>query len=388
MPIPLRYTTRNLVVRWRTHVLTVLAMSLVVAVFVSMLSLAQGLTHAFATSGDPRNVVVLRRGATAETNSGITREYLDPLRYLEGVQRGEGDVPIHSPEAINLMNLPKVGGGSTNVIIRGVGPMGASLRPTFRIVEGRAPRTGVRELVVGEGAAARLEGVSIGATLRLAKSDWTIVGRFSTDGSAADSEIWGDVDELISEFNREVYSSVLLRTTGPDAAAALVERIDKDQQLKSVFGQSEVAYYAAQTKSAGPIKFLGYLLAIIMAVGAIFAAMNTMYAAISARTREVATLRVLGYRRRSILAAFLVESVLLAIVGGVLGGLLALPMNGLATGTTNFDSFSEVTFQFRVTPSLLLGGIVFASFMGLMGGLLPSLQASRRSIIDALRDAA
>jgi len=386
MAIPIRYNLRHLFRRWRTTLLTSLAIGLVVAVFVIMLSLAQGLSEAFVASGDPRNVLVMRSGSTSETNSLITRDQVRVLQYLPGVSVDAEGKPLVSVEVINLLNIPRTTGGTSNVMIRGVGQQAFAMRPQVQIVEGDPFRPGLRELVVGSTASERFVGCRVGQTVKLVKSEWTIVGRFDAGRSAFDSEIWGDTEELSREFDRDFYSTVLMRVDDAVAREALIGRIEEDQQLASLKPRTELAYYEDQTKTAGPLKFLGMFLAVVMAIGAVFSAMNTMYAAVAGRGREIATLRVLGYSRRSILISFVIESILLALVGGALGGLLSLPMNGVATGTTNFLTFTEVAFQFRVTPALILGGFLFAAVMGVIGGFLPALQASRRAIVEGLRE--
>lgn len=386
MAIPIRYNLRHLVRRWRTTVLTSLAIGLVVAVFVIMLSLAQGLSDAFVSSGDPLNVLVLRSGATSETNSLINRDQMRLLKYLPGVDTDPNGDPLISVEVINLMNLPKTSGGTSNAMVRGVSPAAFAIRPLVKIVEGRPFRPGLREIIVGSTASGRFADCRVGQTLKFVNSHYTIVGRFDAARSAFDSEFWGDTEELSREFNRDFYSTVVLRVADSRAAADLIARIVADRQLASMKPRTEWDYYQDQTKNAGPIRFLGGFLAVVMAVGAVFSAMNTMYAAVAGRGREIATLRVLGFSRRSILLSFVIESILLALIGGVIGGLLSLPMNGVATGTSNFLTFTEVAFYFRVTPPLLIGGLVFAAIMGAVGGFLPALQASRRPIVETLRE--
>ncbi|MBX7245395.1 MAG: ABC transporter permease [Candidatus Sumerlaeaceae bacterium] len=387
MAIPLSYSFRHVVKRWRTTALTVFAIGLVVAMFVCMLSMAQGLALAFVSSGDPDNVLVLRKGSTAETNSTVDRKYFNTMQYLANVAKGPDNKPLAALETINIASIPKLAGGSTNAIFRGVGASSLPMRPNIKIVEGRNFTPGLRELIVGNGAVSRFANTKIGDKVKLVKGEWTIVGRFDAQKTAFASEFWGDVDLLNQEFERFSYSSVLLRATQPGGAAGLMKEIDGNQQLATMKPRAEVAYYAEQTKSAEPIKFLGTMISVIMAVGAVFAAMNTMYAAISSRSWEIATLRVIGYSRRSILLCFMIESMILGAAGGVLGGLMALPMNGMATGTMGMFSFSEVAFSFRVTPGLLASGVVFAMLMGLAGGFLPALQASRRAIVESLREA-
>ncbi|MCX7719272.1 MAG: ABC transporter permease [Candidatus Sumerlaeaceae bacterium] len=388
MAIPLRYSIRHIGLRWRTTTLTVFAFALVVAMLVIVLSLAQGLSEAFVSSGDPRNLLVLRKGSTSETNSTVDRKHLAKIRYLEGVAAGPDGRPLAELETINIVSLEKNGGGKSNAIIRGAGPSSFGMRPGLRIVEGRPFTPGLQELIVGDGASKRFRNTRVGDRVKLVKSEWIIVGRFDTGRTAFDSELWGDVEVLNREFDRDVYSSIIVQATDPAGRDRLKAAIESNQQLSGLKPRAEVDYYAEQTKNSKPIQYLGTMIAVIMAVGAVFSAMNTMYAAISSRAREIGTLRILGYSRRSILLCFIIEAAMLGLVGGVLGGLLALPMNGVATGTSNMYSFSEVAFAFRVTPTLFAIGVGFAVVMGIVGGFLPALQASRAAIVENMRDGA
>jgi len=385
MALPIRYNVRHVILRWRTTALTVLGMALVVAMLVCMMSLANGLSQSLIDSGDPRNVMVLRDGATSETNSVVDRDLVGPIQFLPEVARDANDRPMVALETVNIVVRPKATGGSTNAIIRGTGPNSLALRPQVKVVEGRWYRPGLRELVVGSGATTRFQDARVGDRFRLMKSDYTVVGRFDSGPTAFNSEFWGDCEELNREFDRSIFSSMLMRVKDGLEVEALIKRIDGNQRLATMMAKPETKYYEEQTRTAAPLKFLGYFLACVMAIGAVFASMNTMYAAVASRSWEIATLRVLGFRRGTILTSFVLESTFLGIIGGVLGGLMALPMNGVATGTSNFDSFSEVTFAFRVSPDLLLAGVIFSAFMGAIGGFLPALQASRKDIVTSLR---
>lgn len=386
MAVPLKYNFRHIVRRWRTTGMTVLAISLVVAMFICIQSLGQGLSEAFKSSGSDLNVLILRRGSTAETNSTIDRDQYSTLLYMPGIATDAGGKPIAAGECINIVVRPKLDGGETSAMVRGTMPRGPELRPVFKLNEGRMFEPGKRELIVGEAAAKRFANSKVGDRIKLVKSEWTIVGKFEAGRTAFESELWGDADELNSEFERTVYSSMLLRVNSAEDRDALVARIKDDKRLSSLNPQLETAYYAEQTKSALPIQFLGVFLSVVMSVGAVFAAMNTMYASVSSRSWEIATLRVLGFSRFSIMVSFVIESIVLAVLGGAIGALLAMPMNGVATGTSNMMTFSEVAFAFRITPGLVLTGLAFAAMMGLFGGLLPALQASRKPIVQSLRE--
>lgn len=384
MALPLRYNLRSLFVRWRSTAATMFGIALVVAVFVMVMSLHRGMQSTYIRTGDERNLIVLRKGSTAESSSQISRDEARRLKYLPGIARNPANVPLASAEIIVLINLERQDGGQANVQVRGIGPVGLELRPLVRIVEGRLFTPGRRECIVSTKIAARFANCRVGDTFRSGKTDWHVVGIFDAQQTAYESEIWVDADEARDAFNRNFYGSVLIRPLDTAAAVQLGERIVADRML-SVVPKSEVAYYREQTKSAGLFQFLASFLAIIMSIGAAFSAMNTMYAAVGARTREIGTLRVLGFRRREIYLSILIESVMLALLGGALGCLLSLPMNGLATGTMSQTTFAEVAFQFQITGELLGKAMIFALVMGVLGGLLPARMAARKPVLDALR---
>lgn len=386
MAIPLAYNVRNLRVRAFSSLMTALGIGLVVAVFIGVMALARGLEEAFVDTGVPLNLVVLRQGSQVETSSVVTRDSLQVIRYLPGVAMDTAGIPLVSPEVIVLLNLPKRGDGQgSNVLIRGVSATGSALRPQVRLVAGRAVRPGLREVVIGRAIADRFRDADLGGTLRFGKSRWTIVGIFEAGRTAFASEIWADASELAEDFDRSNYSSVLLRAESPAALRAIEQRIADDRRLH-LKALAETAYYAEQTKAAAPIKVLGGFMAALMAIGASFAAMNSMYAAVARRSREIGILRVLGFRPGSILLSFLTESLLLGLAGGILGCLLALPIHGLSTGTTNFRTFSDISFAFRITPDLLLRGLGFSLVMGGLGGLLPARLAARQPMVNTLRE--
>lgn len=385
MPVPLKYNIRHVRRRWRTTIMTIFSIGLVVAVFICVLALAHGLSQAFATSGDPQNVLVLRKGSTAETNSGIPRATYYDLKFLPFVAQDKNGEPMIAAETINIATVAKADGGSGNAIFRGTSAQSLGLRKEMTLVEGHMATPGLNELIVGNGASTRFKNAKVGDAIWLVKSEWRIVGRFDASHTAFDSEFWGDVEQLSREFDRDVFSSILLRARSVNAVPDLVSAIAGKQQLSNVDGRSEVAYYKEQTKASAPIQFLGMMISVIMAVGAVFAAMNTMYASVSGRAWEIATLRVLGFSRRSILLSFSIESMVIGLLGGIVGSLLSLPINGYSTGTTNFVSFSEIAFAFQITPGLIASGIIFAAVIGIVGGFLPAVQASRIPIIDGLR---
>ncbi len=387
MAIPLKYNLRNLKVRMTTTVMTAFSITLTVTVFVILMALAQGLQTSLTATGHPLNLLILREGSQSETQSSVQRDSLQVIRYLEGIAKTEKGEPWVSPELIVLINLPRRGQvQGSNVSIRGLGPEGFAMRPEFHLIEGRQFRPGLREVVVSKKIADRFQNCGLGEKLKFAKGYWTVVGIFDAGTTAYASEIWTDAEDLGQDFDRDAYSSVYVRATDAGALAKLKKLVSDDRRLH-MKPQTEKEYYESQTTSAAPIKALGIFIAGLMAVGASFAAMNTMYAAVARRTKEIGALRVLGFSRRSILLCFILESVFIAVLGGLAGCLLALPINGVTTGTTNFATFSELTFDFRITPGLLLGGMIFSAVMGFVGGLFPAWRAAHEDIVTALRSA-
>jgi len=386
--IPLKYNIRNLFVRRITTGLTVLGIGLVVAVFLCVMALGEGLTRVFTSSGSEDNVLVLRQNAQSELQSGITRDQMPLILTLAGVAPDADGKALASPELVVVLNLEKVDGGSSNVTIRGVGEKGLKLRPRVALDTGRMFTPGQSEVIVSKSVAKRFKSCNLGDTIKFGAYRWTVVGQFDAGGTAPDSEIWTDVENMITDFKRNGYSSVLAKTSGRAGRDQFVAGLAGDARL-ALEGKVERKYYDDQTSTAAPIKFLGFFVGVVMAIGACFGAMNTMYAAVSARTREVATLRALGFSRLAVMFSFVLESVFLAILGGLVGcvlGFLAvkIALSGV-TGTTNFATFSEVVFAFRLTPQLLATGMVFSIFMGFFGGLFPAGRAAFTKITDALR---
>lgn len=380
-----KYHFKSVVVRWRSTAATILGIALVVAVFVMVQSLAVGLEKSSSNTGDPRNLMVTRKGALAESTSLVTREQFNIIRYLDGVARDASGQPVASADLIVVINLPRRGTeGSANVLVRGISPQGRTLRPQVRLESGRWFEPGRREVVASARLAARFGKLQVGDTFSSAGQTLTVVGQFSAERSAFDSELWMDADEARSIYDREDFSSVLLRPSDEVASARVRAALEGDKRLKMKVVR-EVDYYREQTMTATPIRILGNFLAVVMSIGAVFAAMNTLYASVGARTREIGTLRVLGYRRRSILLGFLLEGALLALAGGALGCLLALPMHGYSTGTIGFETFAETVFDFQITPALLLRGLVFSLAVGLAGSLFPAFRAARLPVIASLK---
>ena len=385
MALPIKYNVSNVFVRWRSTLATILGVGLVVAVYMLVQALAAGLEASGANTGAEGNLLIMRKGSTAESSSQVQLAQVKTIQYLEGIEKDAEAKPLISPDVLVLINLPRrENKGEANVLVRGVGPNGKALRPQVNLVEGRWFQPGLREVIVSKRLAGRFASTGIGEKFKTGGHELTVVGHFDGGTSAFDSEIWMDGDETRSVFDRENYSSLLVKTITPEAATNLTKRIETDKTL-SLKVVPEIEFYKTQTKTAGPIKFLGNFLATAMSIGAIFAAMNTMYASVGARTREVGTLRVLGFRRRTILISFLLEGAILAMIGGILGCILAMPMNGLATGTLSFDNFAETVFEFRITPELIAKGMVFSVVVGLVGSLLPAIRAARLPVIASLK---
>jgi putative ABC transport system permease protein len=386
MAIPISYNIRNLVLRKGLTVMTALGIALTVTTAIFLMALLAGLKHAFVSSGNPLNVLVLRKGSEAELTGGFDRSLFPTLTTLPGIAKDSHGEPMASGELVVVIVLPrKDGTGEVNVTVRGMMPDGLEMRPSAKLIEGRWFQPGQREVVVSDSIRRRFSHANIGDTMEFGKGAWTVVGVFDAGGSAYESEIWGDVNQEASDFDRrEALSSAYLRATDPVAADALKNRVSDDQRLK-LEGYIETAYYAKQTSSGNVIEYIGWTVALIMAVGSIFAAMNTMYAAVAYRGREIATLRVIGFSRPAILTSFVLESLLLALLGAVVGILLVLPFNGMETGTSNAVTFSEVVFALRITPQVALAALAFALIMGFVGGLAPAWHAARQNILNALR---
>jgi putative ABC transport system permease protein len=387
MALPLKYNLRNITVRKSSTLATAFTIGLTVGVFLMVMALAHGIDLTLATSGEPLNLVVLREGSTAELNSSVERQAFNELIYLDGVAR-EGDQPLAAPEMMTLIYKARKGmSQGSNVVIRGIGPMSTKLRSGFETVAGRMFQPGMTEAVVSRRIAQRFQGLDIGDKFRIQTTDYTVVGLFDAGGKAFESEIWVDVNSLASSTKRDSFTSALLRVKDQAALDSVAKRISGDQRLHLKATPEMKFYEDQQGGMSSLLKGLAYFIAIIMAVGAGFAGMNTMYAAVSRRTKEIGTLRVLGFSRLSILVAFVLESVAIAVVGVAIGILFALPLNFVSTGTSNFATFSEIAFNFRVTPDLMLSALIFGVGIGFLGSLLPSIRASRFKIVDALRSA-
>jgi putative ABC transport system permease protein len=389
MAIPLKYNLRNLFVRKVSTLMTIFVVCLVVTVFLFVLALWQGVSRTLSVTASTRNVITMRVGSQAEMQSVITKDAYETIRSLPGIEKSPSGEPYVSAELISLVNLPRADGQTTNVQVRGMDPIGFVMRPGLRIVGGRMFRLGTNEAVVSKNLANRFAGMKIGDTIKTGSYRWLVVGHFDASGSAYESEIWTDAKDLQGQTKRQIFSSIFVRMSDPDAALRYIETVKGDQRLK-LEGKTEKKYYEEQMVTGAPIKILAILVGIFTAIGAAFGAMNTMYAQVAARTREIGTLRAIGFSRRAVLASFILEALLLCLIGGVIGTAAAFVLFNLLltkpTGTMNFRTFSEVLFNFRLTPPLMIGGLVFSLAMGLLGGFFPAARAARLKIINALRE--
>lgn len=386
MAIPISYNIRNLRQRWTATLMTASGIALTVAVAVFIMALLTGIRKTFVQSGDPLNVLMIRKGSQTELQSGIDQDSFQTIRFLPGIVRNSAGDPMVSGEIVVVIGLTRRDGTDANVTVRGMLPIGFQMRPGVRLVQGQWFRPGQREVVLSQSINHRFLHTGLGDEVRFGKGSWKVVGIFDGGETEFSSEIWADGDLMASDFERNAaISSVLVHATDPVAAQSLKNRANDDQRLK-LDAWLEPEYYAQQTRSGAPIEFVGVLVAVIMAVGSCFAAMNTMYAAVANRCREIATLRVLGFSRPSIITSFVIESVMLSLAGAALGLILMLPFNGLTTGTGNALTFSEAVFSIRIDFAVAVTAILFAVSMGILGGIAPAWHASRREILAALRD--
>ena len=388
MALPISYNVRSLIVRWKVTLLAIGGIALVVTVLVVLSAMANGFLQTLSATGNPANAIVVQRGSGSELTSFFSREHRNLIEADARIARGADGLPLTSPEIVIVANLKrKADGEPTNVTVRGVTPNAFKIRSGVKIVEGRAFTPGLGEVIVGEKIARRIAGLDLGRTLKIQSRDWEVVGWFTASDGAFESEIWGDSEVMGPAFRRGGgQNSLTVRLADPSTRKAFDEDWRKNPQMQ-VQADGEREYYASQSGPVrGPLLALAGFVSVVMGIGAVFGAMNTMYAIVAARTREVGTLRALGFSRRSILTSFLIESLFLSLAGGVIGCLLAFPMNGFTTGTGQTASFSEVAFAFRISSGSLVTGILFALMMGFFGGLLPAFRAARLPITSALRE--
>ena len=386
--IPLSYIARNLWGRRVTSLLTAGGMALVVYVFATVLMMSEGIRATLVATGGPNNVIVLRKGAGAEINSGISREQAAIVESLPGMATNAAGQRLVTKEPVVLNNLPKRGSGKpSNVTVRGTSELALQLRPQVKLIEGRMFRPGSSEIVAGAAVASGFAGAGLGESLRFAGREWQVVGVFDAGGSGFDSELWGDSEQMMQAFRRSAYSSVIFALSDAQGFDRARTALEADPRL-TLEAKPEIAFYAEQSEALATfISILGLSLSIIFSIGAVVGAMITMFAAVASRVGEIGTLRALGFRRGAVLGAFLLEALLLALVGGAIGLAAASLMQTVNLSTTNFTTFSEIAFRFKLTPAIALQTLVFALAMGVVGGFVPAWRAARLKIVDCLRAA-
>ena len=388
MAIPLVYNVRSVRARWTSTIVAVVGVAGTVGVFVAMLSLARGFRATLVSSGSADNALITRAGATSEMTSGVSLDSVKIIQDAPGIARG-ADGPLLTPEAVLMAPIPlRSTGTDANVELRGVAPNVLTIRSNVKIIEGRMFRPGLSEIVVGKNAKTTYSGLTLGSTIWLGSARWEVVGIFDAGGSAFDSEVWGDAHLLNGAYKRpDTFSqSVTVRLASPAALQKLKDSLTADPRL-NVDVTREIDYYAKQsTRMTQLINTLGGFVALIMAIGAVFGALNTMYSAVAERGREIATMRALGFGGPSVVFSFLVEALLISFTGGVIGCLAVLPLNGLTTSTMNFQTFSNLAFAFKITFDLLWMGVLFALVMGVLGGMPPAIRAAQRPVASALRE--
>jgi ABC-type lipoprotein release transport system permease subunit len=386
MSLLISYSIKNSFARRLTSILTLLGIGLVVFVFAAVLMLANGLRQALVETGTPGNVVALRQAASTEVVSIIYRNQADVVKADRAIMTDSAGAPMFASELVVLINQPRRSNGDeTNITVRGVDEMSLKLRPQVRIVQGRMWRPGTSEIIAGRKAAENFVGCGLGETVRFGQRQWTVVGVFEADGSGFESEVWGDVDQLMDAFQRPVFSSLIFRLKNPDDLPVVKARIENDPRV-TLQVKPEIQYYREQSEVfANFIQVLGTVISIVFSLGAIVGAMITMYAAVANRTREIGTLRALGFSRTSVLTAFLTEAIIIGLVGGLIGILFANLLAFREVSTTNFSTFAEVAFSFRMSPRIAVEALGFALIMGIVGGFLPAVRAARLRVINSLR---
>lgn len=385
MKIPFSYSLRNLWTRRLTTALTIAGMALVVFVFAAILMLAEGLQKTLVDTGSYDNVVVIRKAAGSEVQSGVERLQSSIVETQPEIATGQNGKPLLAKELVVLIMLPKRGSDKpSNVVIRGISESSMTLRPQVKLIEGRMPRPGSSEIIAGQSIAKRFKGGGIGETLRFGMRDWTVVGIFDAGNTGYASEIWGDVDQLMQAFRRPVYSSGIFKLRDSSEFEKIKERIETDPRL-TLEALRETRYYEKQSEMMAKfLRILGMTLTIIFSLGAIIGAMITMYASVANRTGEIGTMRAIGFQRRSILTAFIIESLLLGFIGGFIGLFFASFLQLFTISTMNFQTFSELSFSFSLTFKIFYEAMTFSLIMGFVGGVLPAIRASRMNIVDAL----
>jgi putative ABC transport system permease protein len=388
MAIPIVYNLRSVKARWTSSIVAVLGIAGTVGVFVAMLSLARGFKATLVSSGSADNALVMRAGATSEMTGGVNIDTLKIIQDAPGIARS-ADGPLVTPEVVLVAPIPlRSTGTDANVQIRGVSPNVLAIRNKIKMIEGRFFQPGLAEIIVGKNANTTYSGLTLGNTINLGNRGWNVVGVFDAGGSAYDSEVWGDAHLVSAAYKRPdtSFQSITVHLTSADALQQFKDAVTSDPRL-NVDVTREIDYYAKQsTRMTQLITILGGLVASVMAIGAIFGALNTMYSAVAERGREIATMRALGFGAAAVVVSFLIEALLISFIGGAIGCLAVLPLNGLTTAAMNWQTFSSMAFAFRITSGLLLGGVIFALVMGILGGLPPALRAAARPVAVALRE--
>ncbi len=387
MKIPIKYSIRNFKERKLTTGVTVFGVGLVVFVFAAVLMMAYGIQKTLIATGTIDNVKVLRKSSNGEISSIIPSDIQDVISTLPHIKKNSEGRPIISYEPVVIINLNIIGGGVSNITVRGVSPEVSELRPHVKIIKGRMFNYGSRELIVGPGIVKKFEGAKVGDQIKFAGDEWSIVGEFEAEGSGFESEIWGDAKQLLDAFNRgNTVSTITLKLDNAADFGKFKAAFESDRRLEQFEPKVEQTYYEEESEMMSNfIRIMGIFITVIFSLGATIGAMITMYAAVANRTVEIGTLRSLGFKRRSVLAAFLIESVLLSIIGAVVGLFFASFLQFFSVSTLNWSSFAELKFDFAISPSIIISSLLFAVFMGFVGGFLPAIRASRMKIVVALK---
>ena len=385
--IPLKYNVRNLRVRWKTTLMTVLGTGLVVWSSCILFGLVEGLEYSLRVSGDPLDLIVMRKGSSTETTGGFETSKADDIVLLPGILRDKNDAPVAAKELLNIPIAQRENGTTTNIIVRGVQPASRLLRPDFKIVAGRDLIPGRGECIVSQRMSARFKGAQVGGKFTFGpKEVYDVVGVFTAGGSAAESEVWADLKDVEKNTGRDgSVSCVQLRAANPAEKDQLENTINGDLRFK-LAAIPEAVYFETQSRSSIFLKGAGTLIAVLLTIGAMFSSANTMFAAVSMRTREIGTMRALGFSQFDILVSFMGESLLLCALGGAAGLLATLPLSALTYETSDFNSFASITVAFRFGPLVMTVALLMTLAMGLFGGMLPALRAVRLDVISALRE--
>lgn len=387
MKIPIIYNLRSLRQRPVSTLTTAFGMALVVAVFVAMMALSNGFRAALVRTGSPENVLVLRKGANAEMYSGINRATAAIITGMPFVASGADNQRLVSPEIFVVIGIDRLTGGLANLVVRGVGRQALEVRKNIDLVAGRPFNPGASEIMIGTKIVDRFPNTAIGDRMSFGGREWTVVGHFSAGGSAFESEIWGENEQFMPVFRGEVFQSVTFRMADPSAFEGIKQTLEEDPRLFLDVYREDRFYEGQSAMLSQILSFIAVFIAGVMAIGAVFGAVNTMYAAVASRGSEIAVLLTLGFKPGNVLSSFLLEAVMIALLGGIVGCVMVLPINGIVTSTTNWNSFSELAFAFRITPRLMVNGLIFAVIMGLIGGSLPARRAARQTVAQALREA-